>query len=201
METKSVSEYQFKIIFEFLDAVQAKNSVINLEETPPIVKELEFNPTLGEPNITFTDYSERDFSVWYRPVIYHPKHDAAKEMIIDFVIVEGNHNSLYRMDYEIQKLLKTHEFFTGSLTKDISIRLLAKKNPVHMLLFVRKNFNANDMMEIKNAMFFLRPKRTLIVSEEYLETAVKMNLPLGMDFVENVDMNTDKLKQVVKRII
>ena len=85
--------------------------------------------------------------------------------------------------------------------RNISIRLLSKMKPIHTIMYVRKNFQASDLKEIQNVNFFLKPNKTLLISEEYMPGQVKMNLPLNTYPCENVDMNSQKFKDLVKRIV
>lgn len=194
-------QFELRTIFAFVDTLEPKQLHVDIDEKRKDVKELEFNPTLSNPNIFVRDKIDRDFCIWYKPVFYYPYTDTAKFLMPDFVMIKGDFGPIYNMDPDLEKRLYMHEYLTGPVLKDLSIRLLSRMKPIHTVMYVRKNFLASDLKEIQNVNFFLKPNKTLLISEEYMPGQVKMNLPLNTYPCENVDMNSQKFKDLVKRIV
>jgi hypothetical protein len=197
----SGSDFELKTIFSFINALEPTNSLINIEETPKVIAEESFSPTMKAPDIEVTDKLGRDYSIWYKPVVYYPKDEKTESMMVDFLMSKGKSKGLYDLDSTTLKELTTHEFITGSMIREFSMKLLSKIKPVHIILFVRENFSANDLKQINDAAFFLRPSRILLVSEKYIPNDVKMNLPINAQFVENAGMNIEKFKETVKKML
>ena len=184
------TKFEIRTIFAFLDAVGAKDSIVNLEERPRVQREFEFNPTIKDPDIVFKDKFDRDFSMWYRPTLYYPHLDSVKEVSPEFAMFEGKLKSMYDVDPELEKILFTSDYFTSNKLKEVSNKLLAKMWRLHTIMFIQPSFKFEDLTRIRNAQFFLKPQRLLLISEKYLPSEVKMNMPVGVEFVENVDMRT-----------
>lgn len=194
-------KFELKTIFSFIDALEPKSLTIDIDERLREIKDLEFNPTIRNPNIHLTDKLGREFCVWYKPLFFYPYTDSVKPLLLDFVVAKGEYKNLYNLDAELEKVLFTEKFFPESALKNISIKLLSKLRPLHAVMFVRKKFMPSDMTEIKSASYFLKPNKTLLISEEYLPQPLKMTLPISAYVIENLDMNSEKFKESVKKII
>lgn len=193
--------FELKTIFAFIDALQPKSMTVDIDERYKEPKELEFRPTLSKPNIFIKDWLGRDFCFWYKPIFYYPYQDSAKSLLLDFVVVKGEYSPLYNLDAEIERILYSQEFLSNSALKNLATRMLGRMRKIHIAAFVKKKFSPNDLTQIKSASFFLKPTKLLLVSEEYLPEQVKMNLPLSTYYSENVDMNSEKFKDIVKKIV
>lgn len=194
-------KFDMKIMFAFVDALEPKNLLVDVDERVKEVSELEFQPTLSVPNMNFRDKLSREFSMWYKPVFYYPHTDSAKALIPDFVAIKGGYGPLYNMDEEIKKTLWTEKYFTGRALNNLSSMLLNRLKPIHTLVFSRKRYSASDMTMLKAASFFLKPYKMLVVSQEEIPAQLKMNLPIATYAVEKVDMNIEKFKETVRRIV
>ena len=193
--------FELRTIFSFVNALEPIDSLISIDETPKVIVEDSFSPTLKTPDIQFTDKNGRAFSIWYKPTVYYPKEEKTQPAMIDFLVLKGKRSELYGIDEVTKKELVTHEYVTESMIKEFSIRLLSKLSQVHAVLFVREKFTVNDLKDIKDASFFLRPAKLLLISEDYLPSEVKINLPINVNYAENVDMNAEKFKETVRKII
>lgn len=193
--------FELKTIFAFIDALQPKSITVDIDERYREAKELEFRPTLSRPNVFLKDWLERDFCIWYKPLFYYPYQDSSKSLLLDFVVVKGEYSSLYNLDAEIEKVLYSQEFLSDSALKNLSNKMLGKMRKIHLAAYIKKKFSPRDLTKIKSASFFLRPNKLLLISEEYLPQQVKMNLPLSTYYSENVDMNSEKFKDLVKKIV
>ena len=195
----NATDFELKTLFSILNSINPKKTRIDLDETPRVITK-DFNPTLRGPDIKLTDKTEKEYSIWYKPIIYLPYEKETKATVVDFVFVPEDTDSLYKLQ-NVEKELKTHDYLTEKMIRNLSIKLLSSKKEIQLLFFVRKNFTQKDLKEVRNIGFYLKPKRILIASEEYLDEKVKMDLPLNVDFVENVDVNFEKLKKKINNLL
>jgi hypothetical protein len=193
--------FELRTIFSFVDALEPTETLISIDETPKVIAGDSFSPTLKIPDIQFTDKLGRSFSIWYKPTVYYPKEEKTQPAMVDFLVVKGKKNEIYELDDVTKKALGTHEYVTETMIREFAVRLLSRLNPVHMALFVREKFTVNDLKDIRDAAFFLRPEKVLLISEEYLPDDLKINLPLNVNYAENVDMNIEKFRETVRKII
>lgn len=193
-------DFELRTIFSFIRALEPKKTEYSIDETPKIISEENFSPTLRNPDIIIADRMNRDFSIWFKPVIYLPKQEKTVSIMPEFLFFFGNNKCIYNLDTTTEKAITTHDFLTTSVMKEMSVRLLSRINSIALAVFVRKKYSNNDLNEIKDVGFFLKPAKMLVISEEYLPESFKMNLPFNASFVENVDMNTEKLREMARRI-
>jgi hypothetical protein len=194
-------QFELRTIFKLIEMLEPKEMKVSIDDTYKKVEKLEFNPTISGPNIVVRDRLRRDFSIWYKPVLYVPTPNSARPIVADFVIIRGVAGSLYDLDPELKKKLYSYEFMPNDLLREIAIKLLAKLRPVHVVIGCKMSFMPSDLLDIKALSFFLKPNRFLIVSEDYLPEQVKMNLPINIVCSENVDMNTQKFVDLARKAI
>ncbi len=194
---KRNKDFALECLMILIKGANAKNIVISAEETVRIVDENKFNPTIKPPDVVFE--KDEKYSVWLRPVFYYYS-EGLKTLIPEIVIIRGK-NSLYNIDKTTEKMMSTYEFLTSRTANELSTRLLSRKNNIHLLVFARDEFKPSDLVELKQAFFFLSPKKMLVVSKEYLPEAVKANLPVGVVIVENLGINKGKLKEKAFELI
>ena len=195
----NATDFELKTMFSIINSLNPKKTRIDIDETPRVITK-DFNPTLRGPDIKLTDSRERDYSIWHNPIIYLPYDEKTEAVVVDFVFLQEDTESLYNLS-SVEKMLKTHDYLTDAMIRDLSIRLLAAQKEIQLLFFVRKNFTQQEIREIKNIAFYLKPRRILLASEEYLDKKIKMDLPLNVDFVENVDVNFEKLKNKISNLL
>lgn len=193
--------FELKTIFTFIDALEPKEMKIMIDDTYKKIEKLEFNPTVSGPNITIRDRMRRDFSIWYKPLFYIPTPNSARQLMADFIVFRGTHDSMYAFDDALKKELYTYEFLSNAMLREISIKMLSRLKPVHLVINVKKNFQMSDVNHLKTTSFFLKPHRMLLVSEDYLPESVKINMPINLSICENVDMNAQKFTEMAKRLI
>jgi len=194
-------QFELKNIFRLIESLEPREMKITIDESYKKLEKLEFNPTISGPNITLKDKLRRDFSVWYKPAFYVPTVNSARECMVDFVVMRGVHGSMYELDPELKKQLYTYEFFSNSILREISIKLLSELKQITLALMCKKTFMPSDLHEIKIANFFLKPNRLMLLSEEYLPDNLKMSLPVNVLYAENVDMNMQKFVDVAKKVL
>lgn len=195
----NTTDFELKTLFSIINSLKPKKTRIDIDETPRVITK-DFNPTLKGPDIKLTDSKEKDYSIWHNPIIYLPYDKKTEAVVVDFIFIQEDTDSLYNLS-NVEKMLKTHDYLTDEMMRDLSIRLLASQKEIQLLFFVRKNFTQQEIKEIKNISFYLKPKRVLIASEEYLDDKIKMDLPLNVDFVENVDVNFEKLRNKISNLL
>ncbi|NYZ80141.1 hypothetical protein H0N95_02725 [Candidatus Micrarchaeota archaeon] len=200
LKKANASELELRVIFSFIHALEPKETLMNIEETPRVITEA-FSPTIKEPDVEVTDKMTREYSMWYKPIVYYPMEEKTKASMPELIVTKGKQKCLYNIDEAMLKSLKTYDFLTSSMIRDLSIRLISKLNPIQVVLFARETFTVEDINEAKDAAFFLKPARLILASAKYLPENIKANIPLNAFLVENADMNTEKLRETVKKIM
>jgi len=137
--TQSAEElpYEMKVLFEIVRSMDLKKINISADVTE-IKTGFEFKPTMGKPNIQLADQFKKQFSIWYKPVIYLPRFESAKPVTLDFIILKGIQSSLYTISESLRKELSTMASFSKLGLKDISTKMLSSLNDIELLLFVKK---------------------------------------------------------------
>lgn len=190
-------EYELRMIFKLIESLKPRQMLVSTE----VERSDAFSPTIGAANIKIRDSLGREFSIWYKPSFYVPEKNTAREIVIDFVLLKGNHDSIYNLTPALAKELQTYDPLPTELFGEMSKKLLAALKPVHIAIQCGGEFRYSAIADLKAIDFFLKPGRILIVSEEYLPEDLKMNLPITALPIENVDMNFQKLIETAKRII
>ncbi len=193
-------DFELKVLFSLVKAFEPKSFTIIAEEVKKEPEEDVFSPTLSGPSASVVDKLGRKINIWHRPVFYYPKSDGVGVINPHFVVLLGN-DLLYDLDEVTERMLSSHEFFTSTMIREVANRLLSRMNKLDLVVFAKKVFSSSDLNDLKNASFFLKPKRLLLVSEEYVDGAIKANLPLDVFVVENFDLNSEKLKDVIRRLV
>jgi len=194
-------KFDMRVMFAFVDALGGKNVMVDVDERTKEVSDLEFNPTLSVPNITFRDKLGREFAVWYKPLFYYPNTDSVRPLVPDFVVLKTGYGPLYNLDEDIKKTLWTEKFFTGKALLPLTSKLLNKLKPVHLAVFIKRKYTTADLTKLKAAAYFLRPNKMLAVSQEEMSDHIKMNLPISTYAVGNVYTDMERFKETVRRII
>ena len=194
-------QFELKNIFSLIEALEPKEMKITIDDNYKKLEKLEFNPTISGPNITFKDRIRRDFSLWYKPTFYVPTVSSARGAVVDFVIMRGNHGSMYELAPELKKLLYSYEFISNTALRDISLKLLGGLKHISLAILCKKCFMPSDIQEIKTASFYLKANRVLLLSEDYLPDAVKMVAPPNVIYAENVDINSQKFVELAKKVL
>lgn len=194
-------QFELRNIFSLVEALEPKELKITIDDAYKKLEKLEFNPTISGPNIVFKDRIRRDFSIWYKPIVYIPTVNSARAIMADFVIMRGVHGSMYELDPELKKQLYSYEFLSNSTLKDISMKLLGELKNISLAVICKKTFMPSDLHEIKVASFYLKANRLMLLSEDYLPDNLKMSLPIGVVYAENVDMNAQKFVEAAKKVL
>lgn len=194
-------KFDLKTLFSILREPYIKETQVKERRPQDGFTDLEFNPTISKPDIITTDKEARAYSVWYKPIIYVPSKNSAKKIQPDFVVMKGERESMYEVDKELKKSLYTYEFLSDSVLKDISSEFLERMHDVQLVIHTNKEYKYKDLNDIKDSKHYLDPAKLLLVSEEELPQEVKMNLPIGVDFKEKVDINLRKLQEKVKELL
>lgn len=194
-------KFELRIAFRIIEALEPKDMHVMIDDTYKKIEKLEFNPTISGPNVVFRDKLRRDFSVWYKPIFYVPTANSARGLKIDFAFLRSTNFSMYAIDNLLKKELYSYEFLSDAMLKEISMKLLNKLKHVQLSMVCRQEVKASDIADIKAACYFLKPSRFLIVSEDYVPDAVKMNLPVNATLMENVDLNDRKIGDVAKQLL
>lgn len=192
-------KFQIETLFHLFKTLDAKNIKIRMGRESQKLDKLEFNPTISEPNITFTDKDKNAYSVWYKPVVYVPSKNSAKKISPDFIFLKGEHSSMYEIDKGLKKSLYAYEFLSDSVLKEISGKLLEKLKEVQLVLHSSEEYKYRDLSHIVDSKHYLDPNRVFLVSEKHLPNTVKMDMPLGVKYEENVGMNKRKLRKSIKK--
>ncbi|RLG21234.1 hypothetical protein DRN74_03145 [Candidatus Micrarchaeota archaeon] len=202
-EKKDYSEMEFQLhcIMKFCEAFKPKAMQVSIEESYILPKELEFNPTLSWPNIEMKDYLGREYSIWYKPRIYAPSQDGVRELLPDFIVMRGHYDSPYKLDPAFLDKIKKEPFLNKVLLREFSLGLLARLRPVQFLIIARRKIMKSYINEIKHMQFYLKPSKTLVISQSTLDNEIKLNLPVGAQFIENVDINLSKVSDEIKKMI
>lgn len=194
-------KFELRIVFRMIEALEPKDLRVMIDDAYKKIEKLEFNPTISGSNICFKDRLRRDFSVWYKPVFYVPTANSARNLMVDFVFLRGTSFSMYSIDQELKRELYSYEFLSDIMLKDISTKLLNKLRQVQLGMVCRKNISTADLPNIRNASYFLRASRFLVVCENEIPDAVKMNLPVNATFLENADLNDRKIGDIAKQLL
>lgn len=194
-------QFELKNIFNLVEALEPTEMKVSIDDNFKKLERLEFNPTISGPNINFKDRLRRDFSVWYKPQFYIPTISSARSITADFVIMRGNHGSMYELEPDVKKQLYSYEFLSNSMLRDIAIKLLGNMKNISLAVLCKKTFSPSDLGEIKIASFYLKPSRLMLLSEDYLPDNLKMSLPLNVLYAENVDMDSRKFVDAAKKVL
>ena len=194
-------QFELKTVFKLIEALDPTQMKVQIDEAYKKIEKLEFNPTVSGSNIVFRDKIRRDFSVWYKPTVYIPTQNSAIPLTPDFLISKGVHPALFDIDDTLRKQLYNFEFFSNAQLREISIKLLGKIKPVHAIMMCKRKFAKEDAPVFKTIDYYLKPRKLLIVSEDYLPEEIKNSLPMSADYVENLDAGCQKLKDLAPRAI
>ncbi len=187
-------EFQLKTVLRLIDSTKPKGLTISVDPEYNKIQKLEFKPTISRPNFIFKNRFDKLFSGWYNPVVYVPQANSASVLSPDFLFFRGEVDCMYNLDSKFRKELYSYEFLSNQMLKELSIKLLARMKPVHLVVFARRKFLESDISEIKSAQFYLRPNKVLVMSEAGLPSRLKMNLPVNAEFIERIDLNYQKIE-------
>lgn len=188
-------KYELRFIFKFLDAMGAKDVRVEIEDSPKQPDDLEFRPTLGAPDVSFSLKGER-YSAWYKPTFYVAEADSVRKLVADFVFLKGQHSSMYSRDEHLLKMLTSYEFLTPSMLKDVSSRLLSRLHKVQLVALCKELFAPSHSSDLKAVQYYLNPARILLVSEAKIPDALKTELPPWTRCIEAFSTNPQKLKEI-----
>lgn len=194
-------KFEIKTILSIIKGFENGKIELNKRKGERKLQELEFNPTITPPDIIITDEEAKSYSVWYQPIIYVPSKNSAKKIQPEFVFLRGERKSMYDIDKEFKRSLYTYEFLSDSLLKEISEKMIKKLQEPQLIVHTKREYIYKDLSGIMDSEHYLDPENLLAVSEKKLPEKMKMNLPLGVEFAEKVDLNTRRLREKVKALL
>lgn len=194
-------KFEIKTILSIMKGFKNGKIELNTGKEERKLKKLEFNPTITQPDIIITDEEAKSYSVWYHPIIYVPSKNSAKKIQPEFVFLKGEKKSMYDIDKKFKRSLYTYEFLSDSLLKKISEEMMERIHKPQLVIHARREYKYSDLTNVVDSKHYLDPNELLVVSEKEVPEKIKMNLPVGVDLSEKVDLNTRRLREKVKKLL
>ena len=192
---KKEESYEVKKIKK---ALKALGELEEFEKTEQVKNNFPAH-SLQNPSFLFKTKQGKEYSVWYKPLIYLPFEEKAIASQPQFVFIKGKEKGMYELN-GLKKQLKAHVKLTSLMEKELAQKLIKKIRSIQLVLYMKKNLTQKELNRMIITSSYLKPEYAIILTEGHVKPEIKMIIPNAINLVENIGLNEKRIKEVLKQV-